>query len=75
MTYFRKAGHVCNINKKGHILINLEQFKDETPKQQTNLKLFGCKNVKVRSKRKLCVGSPCNKCLKQALISLKNGKT
>ena len=75
MAYFRKAGHVRNINEKGHISISLEHFKDENLKQQTNLKLFGCKNLKVKSKRTLCAGSPCNKCLKQALISLKNGNT
>ena len=29
--HFRKAGHVCDITKEGHILVNLEQFEDETP--------------------------------------------
>ena len=29
--YFRKVGDACSLTKKGHILINLGQFKDETP--------------------------------------------
>ena len=29
--YFRKAGYACGMNKKGHILVNLGQFEDETP--------------------------------------------
>ena len=29
--HFRKAGHVCDITKEGRILVNLEQFEDETP--------------------------------------------
>ena len=26
----RKAGYACGMTKKGHTLINLEQFEDET---------------------------------------------
>ena len=26
-----KTGHTCGVNKKGHILVNLGQFEDETP--------------------------------------------
>ena len=29
--YFRKAGHACGMNKKGHILVNFGKFKDEAP--------------------------------------------
>ena len=28
--YFRKAGHACGINEKGHILVNLGHFEEET---------------------------------------------
>ena len=28
--YFRKTKHVCGLNKKGHILVNLRQFVHET---------------------------------------------
>ena len=28
--YFRKAGHACGMNGKGHILVILGQFEDET---------------------------------------------
>ena len=29
--YFKKAGYVWGMARKGHILINLGQFEDETP--------------------------------------------
>ena len=28
--YFRKAGNVYSMNRKGHILVHLGQFEDET---------------------------------------------
>ena len=30
MAYFRKAELACGMNKKGHILVDLGKFKDET---------------------------------------------
>ena len=29
--YFRKAGHACSMDEKGHFLVNLGQFEHETP--------------------------------------------
>lgn len=40
--YFRKAGHVCRMNNKGPISVNLGQFEGEALLQQhAVLKFFG----------------------------------
>ena len=39
--YFRKTRHVCSLNKKGHILINLRQFVRETVLRAYKFKGFG----------------------------------
>ena len=40
--YFRKAGHVCRMNNKGPISVNLGQFEDKAHLQQhAILKFFG----------------------------------
>ena len=38
--YLRKAGHAYGMTKKGHVFINLEKFKDKTPKTGCKFKVF-----------------------------------
>ena len=44
--YFRKAGYACGMNKKGHILVNLGQFEDETPLTICKFKVLGVRKYK-----------------------------
>ena len=45
MAYSSKARHACGMNKKGQILVYLEQIKYGTlPKQHENLKFLECEN-------------------------------
>ena len=49
-TYFRKAGRVCGMSKKEHVLVNLEKFEDATPpKQHANVKFLEYNNAKQNS--------------------------
>ena len=48
--FFRKAGCVRAMIKKGHILVNLGQFEDELhPKQHENSNFMKYKNALIRS--------------------------
>ena len=40
------------MNKKGHILVNLGQFKDETPCTVNTFKIFGVRKSKKKTKKK-----------------------
>ena len=63
--YFRKAGQAFGMNKKGHILVYLGQFKEETPL----FRVWKCQQKKKKTKT-LRVGTPCNRCLKKAVVNI-----
>ena len=60
--YFRKAGHACVITKKGHILINLEQFEDKMPLNSMQIKVFGVR----KHWKKFQKGIVCGYCMQKA---------
>ena len=52
-TYLRKTRHAYSMNKKRHILVNLERLEDETPLNSIQILRFDCENAKKNSKRAL----------------------
>ena len=46
--YFRKAGHACGMNKKGHVLKKLGWFKAKSHLTKANFKFFKCKSAKLK---------------------------
>ena len=63
--YFRKAGHVCVLNKKRAYFKKFRSIRGLSPsKKHLNLKFVECENIPKNPKGALCAGSTHNKCLK-----------
>ena len=56
--YFGRVGHAYSLNKKEHLLENLEQFKDETPLNSMQISGFWSMKMLTKIKKGHCVRVP-----------------
>ena len=55
-TYFRKEGHLCDINKKGHFLLYSRQYEDEPLLSSMQFKVFGMWKCQRKLKKGIVYG-------------------
>lgn len=61
--YFREAEHVCGLNKKWKIFVNLEQFNNDTSFNSMSIQIFlDCKKDKNISELQSKASNALRKC-------------